>query len=151
MKKTSPHSHKTSAPKSTNKTLLRSASFGAVCALCTLLLMILASCAICLAIDYPHRFIAPLCFFCLYSASFIGGLFSVKRNGGSALLCGSLTGVIITIILWIIFSLLDILWLSDTRGFLPLLLKLLIIPVSTFGAIIGTGSGKARHKRPNNF
>lgn len=154
MKNSSTHHHKKAPPASgskTGNTLLKSSVFGAVVSLCALVIMILLSSALCLLFDDPHRFVVPLCFFSLYTSSFIGGLASVKRNGSGALLCGALTGALLMIVFWVIFAATDAVWQSNTSGILPFILKLSVIPVSVIGALIGTGSGKPRHKRPKNF
>ena len=152
MKKTSAHHLKNPSRSSGSKTsLIKSAVFGTAVSSLTLTLIILVSAALCLAFDDPHRFVGPLCLFALYSAAFAGGFSAVKRNGGGALLCGALSGVIFALLLWAVLAVLDAVWQTEASGTLQFLLKLSIIPVSVLGAVSGLSFGKNKHKRPKNF
>lgn len=152
MKKTSTHHRRNPSQNSGSKaSLIGSSVFGAAVSAITLTVIILVSAVLCLAFDDPHRFVGPLCLFALYTAAFMGGFSAVKRNGGGALLCGALSGVMFMLLVWAVFAVLDAVWKNGSSGILQFVLKLSLIPVSVIGAVSGLSFGKNKHKRPKNF
>ena len=131
------------------KKVIFSSIFGATAGLVSLALILLSFSAVCMLMDSPHRFILPIAFFAIYSASFLAGLFAVKRNGSSdALICGGICGVIFMIAVWSIFALLGYI-LPNNATSMPFVFKLITIPLSVLGAFAGIGTTSNKKPKRN--
>lgn len=90
----------------------------------------------------PHIYLTPLSFFAIYSSSFLGGFISTLKNKGrDALLCGSLSGVISTILLCIAFLIVGAI-LNTQNTTISWLYRALSIVFSVFGALLATKKTK---------
>ena len=138
---------KGSSSHGSGKRLLISSVFGAVTGILIFILLVLISSAFCMIPESPHAFIAPLCIFSVYSSAFFSGFAAVKRNGSSALLCGALSGVILMLTVWLASATLGLFLGITTSGASAFIFKLLIVPVSCVGALIGVGQSKDKKKK----
>ena len=90
----------------------------------------------------PHIYLTPLSFFAIYSSSFLGGFIATLKNKGrDALLCGSLSGVISTILLCIAFLIVGAI-LNTQNTTISWLYRALSIVFSVFGALLATKKTK---------
>ena len=132
------------------KKVIFSSISGAVVGLGFLILILLSFSAVCMLMDSPHRFILPIAFFAVYSASFLAGLFAIKRNDNSdALICGGICGVLFMIAVWSIFTLIGYV-LPSNEPSMTFVLKLIIVPVSVLGAFAGIGSTSHKKAKENS-
>ena len=90
----------------------------------------------------PHIYLTPLSFFAIYSSSFLGGFIATLKNKGrDALLYGSLSGVISTILLCIAFLIVGAI-LNTQNTTISWLYRALSIVFSVFGALLATKKTK---------
>ncbi len=145
---------KTSNPKSdaahssSIRLVFLSSLFGAVLALAVMLALILLFCAVALAFEYPHKFLTPLSLFSLGAAAFFGGMIATRKNGGSALLCGLLSGALLLLTLKILTVIIPVSQAVSASELTAKLLSLSALPLSALGAFLGVpqSKNKSRHK-----
>ena len=142
-------SQKNKSPIGLGKSMAVNSLCGALLGIASFFAMLLLFCAMGMALPDPHPFILPLCFFSVYSASFLCGLFAVKKNGGKdALLCGLLSGASFIILLWAIVFLINSFSSSATLQAPNFIWKLLSIPITMLGAFAGLkNTGKKPRKK----
>lgn len=131
---------KSKNPHSLGGRIISSSLFGVAIGLGLLCSLLCIFSAVCLTFTNPHPFILPLCLFSVYSSSFFAGLAAIKHcDGRDALLCGTLTGIILTVLLWGIFSLFGMIYGADTGSNTSIgyIWKFLIAPISPIGACLG--------------
>ncbi len=125
--------------------LLCCSGIGTAIAICSMLIIILLFCALCLCFDDPHKLISPLCVFAVLSSSFFGGFATQKKLKSKALLSGVLCGCMLSFALWILASLIGM-WANVSLNS-SYLLKILVIPSACLGSIVGMPSLKRRKNR----
>ena len=125
--------------------IISSSSIGALSGLAALLILIFVFSALCLCFDDPHRLIAPLCFFAVISSSFFAGFAAQKRLKCKALIGGILCGCMLSLALWMLSGIIG-LFMNVGAG-TSYLLKILVIPSSCFGSLVGMPSSKKDKKR----
>ena len=129
---------------------VKSSLSGVLSALVAGIVLIFIAAAVCYASSDPDTFTSPLSLAALYLSAIIAGLISVRKNGGSALLCGILAGIFLTVFYVFISFFFET---SDNiTSSLPasLGLRALITVFSIFGAFLGLNlkkSGKKRRQR----
>ena len=135
--------------ESDNKSrIIISSCIGAAMGILCFFVLSLICCAVCMNMSNPHAPLMPLCFVCVYAASFAAGFFAVIFNKRSdALLCGSLCGAMLMLLLWVSLAIFE--KALGVTASLPLSLvwKILILPLSVIGAFAGLGQGYKRKKR----
>ena len=90
----------------------------------------------------PHKFLLPLSFFAIYTSSFFGGFIATKKNNShDALLCGTLVGVISTILLCLLFLIIGMIFNTQSTP-LSWLFRALNIIFSVFGSLIASKKRK---------
>ena len=95
----------------------------------------------------PTSYIVPAAFSALYISSLIGGFFSSKLNGGSALLCGLLTGAMLLVVMFLI-SLPVSNDLSADLGIIEnISLRAAIMVCTILGAFIGVTKQRSKSKK----
>lgn len=95
----------------------------------------------------PASYIVPAAFSALYISALGGGFFASKLNGGSALLCGLLTGAMLLAIAFII-SLSINNELSSGYGIIEnISLRAALIVCTVIGAFIGTTKQNPQSKK----
>lgn len=115
--------------------LFQSAAIGGGAALLCAALMLFLGAMICLRSEDPNQMILPWGLGTLYLSALLGGIISVRRHGGSALLCGSVCGILLLIFFWI----LSIFFQENDTFSLPisLLLRALTVLFSLLGGYLG--------------
>ncbi len=126
--------------------LISCCALGAVISVIILAILIVIISAFCMLSDNPHKFVLPFSLFALCASAFFGGIFSEKKAGGSALLCGALCGIIFTLLLFILSALISIGAQPDETRLSPAF-KMLIIPFSCLGSIVAIYSPQKNKKR----
>ena len=125
--------------------ILLSCAFGLCGAILILLTLLAIFSLVGLASDDPHSLLLPISFFSIYTASFFGGFIAIKKNKGrDALFCGALCGILIALSYSLIFGLIGIILDIDGTS-ASWLYRLLMIPASLIGSIVGIGNA---HKKP---
>ena len=90
----------------------------------------------------PHNYLTPLSFFIIYSSSLFGGFIATLKNKKrEPLLCGSLSGVISTILLCLAFLIVGAI-LNTQNAPISWLYRALSIVFSIFGALLATKKTK---------
>ena len=131
------------------KGLFKSSCIGSLVGLVSFLALTLVISALSLLFDDPLRLAAPMCIFALYASAFFAGIFSPKRSDFSPLICGAVCGAFLTLAFFLISFISSPSLDTSGSSFSPIL-KLLLIPCSCLGAIVGGASpkkGKNRQKR----
>ena len=128
------------------KMLLMNSGLGALIGFIITILSVLLISALCLLSDNPHVLVTPMCMFSIYSSAFFAGLIAQKKTKGSVLLCGALCGVILALVL-IVFSALLRIGIDTGNEYFSPILKILVIPASLIGALIGAYSPKKSKNR----
>ncbi len=127
--------------------LLSSSAFGALLGLAVLLVLIALFSAVCLFMDAPHKFLAPLCLFAVFSAAFFCGMAAVKKNRGGILSAGALSGVLFMLLIWLLSAIVSFIFNMGAPSASSLIYKLLLLPSSLSGAFCGMGSSSKKKKR----
>lgn len=98
----------------------------------------------------PHKFLLPLSFFAIYTSSFFGGFIATKKNNShNALLCGTLVGVISTILLCLLFLIIGMIFNTQSTP-ISWMFRALNIIFSVFGSLVASKrqtTSKSIHKR----
>ena len=146
--KRSDHASKATGPVP----ILKGALWGVAVCLLSLTLMLLIFSGVCLCFDDPHKFIFPLCLLSIYASALLGGIACSRSGGGRGLLPrGALCGALILLALWGIFTLISLLThTAPAIGIAPFIYKLMLLPVTLIGALIGgspSKTGGTRRKR----
>jgi len=114
------------------------------------LVLVFAAAAVCYSNDDPDKLTIPLSLAALYMSALVAGFTAVRKNGGSALLCGILSGLFLSAF-YIILSLIFKGSHAITSSFPASLgLRALITVFSIFGAFLGLNlkkSGNPKKKR----
>ena len=127
--------------------ILISSAFGLLSSVIILLLLLSIFSAIGLATEKPHSLLTPISFFSIYAASFLGGFIAIKKNNGTdSLLCGLICGVFIFLFLSLFFFLIGLMLKSQSSS-LTWLFRILIIPSSILGSILGSAKNNKMPKR----
>ena len=125
--------------------ILLSCAFGLCGAILILLALLAIFSLVGLAAEDPHSLLLPISFFSIYAASFFGGFIAIKKNKGhDCLLCGLICGLLTALSYSLIFGLLGIILDIDSTS-ISWLYRLLMIPASLIGSIVGIGNA---HKKP---
>lgn len=146
-KKASPgeHTH-ASAADATLGNLCQSALFGALIGLLAAALLLFAATAIGYATADPCALTKPLALAALYLSSLVAGFAALRRNRSMALLCGTLCGLFLMLVFWILARILGRHIEPSFAGGTALLLRLLMLPIATVGGFLGLP--KNTKKRP---
>ena len=126
--------------------ILQSAAIGVGASLLCAAVLLLIGALICHRSQDPNQMTLPLGLSVLYLSALLGGIVTVRHRGGSALLCGSICGVLLLILFWIISV-----FFQGTDAFslpLSLLLRSLTAFFSILGAYLGLRrTGKRLHRK----
>ena len=108
----------------------------------TFLILALFSCIV-VNMKNPHAYLTALSFFALYASAFFGGFIATKKNGGrDALVCGSLSGLLSTMLLCLLFLAVGADF--DTQStLLSWFFRFLAIVFSTLGGLLATKKRKS--------
>ena len=129
--------------------LLRASLKGTGIGLALSAILAVIICASILGLKNPGALVFPLSLGALYLSSFIAGLIATRANGGSALVCGLISGGSF-MLSYMLISLFFSAELSARYGFwISLLFHALIIVFSVLGGYVATSGGVKRnsHKR----
>lgn len=132
------------------KGILPCSAIGTVLSIAFTLLLGFIMAAILYRTADPARYIVPTAFSVLYISALIGGFFASKVNGGSALLCGLLTGAMLLALTFII-SLLVSSELSSDYGIIEnISLRAALIVCTILGAFIGITKQHSKKQKKKN-
>lgn len=98
----------------------------------------------------PASYIVPTAFSVLYISALIGGFFASKLNGGSALLCGLLSGALLLAFAFIISLPISSSLSSGYKIIEGLSLRAAVIVCTIIGAFIGTSKQNSKSKKRKN-
>lgn len=135
------------APKENDlfSTLLRHAAIGTGISLLCGVLLILVGSIVAWRSEDPLTMILPFGLGTLYLSALLGGIVTIRLHGEKALLCGTLCGLLLFVLFWIIS-----LFFQGEASFsvpLSLLLRILSIVFSIIGAFLGQKRVKRRPHR----
>jgi putative membrane protein (TIGR04086 family) len=136
---------KRSADIGGKKAFVISSIIGVLSSFISMIFMTLAMAGICMTFDDPHKFIVPLCMFVIYSSSVIGGLIAARISKEKSILCSALSGLLFTLAVWMIFTVLDIYTQNKADGIISFAIKLSLTPASMLGGILGIDRGRKIH------
>lgn len=139
-----PHKKRRSAEESASfSQLLLHAAIGMGAALLCATAMLLLGAILCARSSDPTQMTLPWGLGTLYLSALLGGLITARQHGSSALLCGTVCGLLLLVFFWIVS-----IFFSESDNFslaLSLVLRLLTAIFSMFGAFLGV---KRTRKRP---
>lgn len=146
--------HKTHSPQKQSRiaTLSISIALGTGVGLLCFSLLIFIFSALCLALDDPHSLTLALSLAAIYLSALAAGFASVRRNHREdALLCGAITGALLTLLLCLLLLLVPV--GNDEAGIdNAIILRLLVVPLSVVGSFVGSMQKKLkRHKKFKNL
>lgn len=122
-------------------------ALGSFCSIIILFAILAVFSSLLLASKSPHPFFTPLSFFAIYSSAFFGGFIAVKKNyGKDALLCGTLTGVVSTLLLCLLFLAVGAILKTQSPPS-SWIFRTLAIAFSTLGGLLATKSKASRKKK----
>lgn len=130
--------------------LLQSALFGALLGMIASALLLFAATAICYSAEDPAAMTTPLSLAALYLSSLVAGFASVCRHRSSALLCGSLGGLLFMVVLLAVSCLLRGHAEDAFSTSSALLLRAMMLPVSAIGGFLGLPRQSAKRRRTHN-
>ena len=140
-KKENRHKRRSTEDGTSFSHLLQNAALGCGIALLCAILMLLLGALLCLRSDDPQSLVLPWGIGTLYASALLGGIVTVRRNGGNALLCGALCGLAFLIFFWIVSI------FFQERDSFSLPLSLLLRALVAFFAILGALLGRKRSSR----
>ena len=123
---------------------------GAAFSLIMAVLLGLISAALIYKTADPASFVVPAALSALYISALLGGFFASRLNGGSALLCGLLTGVILAALTFILSLPINESLSSDYKIIESLSLRTAVIVCTIIGAFIGVTKQNSKSKKRKN-
>jgi putative membrane protein (TIGR04086 family) len=141
-----PHKKKHSAEEAASPSwLFLHAAIGAGIALLFATAMLLVGAFLCARSSDPTKMTLPWGLGALYLSALLGGLVTTRQHGSSALLCGTLCGLLLLVFFWIVS-----IFFSKSDNFslaVSLILRLLTAIFSIFGAFLGVRRTRKRPRR----
>lgn len=126
--------------------LLRHCLLGVAPALAAAFLLALIGAALCLRAEDPPALTVPVGTVLLYACAVLAGLLGARLHRCKFLLCGLISGICLLVFFWGLTLFLPEAEGSGMSFLTAFLLRLLLLPCSCLGALLG-GQRKLRHRR----
>lgn len=129
-------------------TPLRATLFALPVTLLVGLLLLLGATALLLSTKDPDRYHRILSLPMLYLTAFLGGMIAARfAHRRAPFLCGTALGILLAVLFSLLALLLPDTLSANSAGYLKFLLRLVVIPASLLGAVLGAREKKRKHPR----
>ncbi len=136
-----------SLPRSKPNGILHSSFRGYLFSLGIGALLTIVLSALVYSLSDPNRYITPVSFCILYISALLSGFLSSRFNRGSALLCGTLSSLMLLITMFLISLFFGGSFSADYSISLAVGLRGIAVALSIVGAMIGSHKSPTKRKR----
>lgn len=127
--------------------LLKSSLIGCAVSIATAIVLWIVATVVAYSCNDPDSVISAFAFCAIYAAAVVGGFVSAKINGGGGLVCGAVSGVMITFLLLLVAVFMRNVYSSGYGALTSLLLRAFVVLASILGGLFGTYKRTKRRSR----